>query len=87
MKKGRKTRDRAMTLKEQMMPETRDVAPLLMFSAVRASAAVAGMPPNMPDIMLAIEIANTSCRWLNLVLVIRSAILHCHHFVRGEHEH
>jgi hypothetical protein len=62
LKYGRNTSESATTLKEHMMAEIRDVAPLLMFSAVRARAAVAGMPPKMPAKMLAREIAKTSRR-------------------------
>jgi hypothetical protein len=49
--------------------------PVLMLRAVRAKAAVAGMPPTMPVTMLAIPRPNTSLRWLKVVLVMVSAIL------------
>ena len=68
-------RDRKVTAAEQMMPDTREVAPLLTLRAVRARAAVPGIPPKHPATTLAMERARTSCRWLNLVLVILSANL------------
>jgi hypothetical protein len=46
-----------------------------MLRAVRAKAAVAGMPPTMPVTMLARPRPNTSLRWLKVVLVMVSAIL------------
>jgi hypothetical protein len=45
-----------------------EVAPEFMLSAVRASAAVAGIPPNNPHTMLAIANPHTSLLWSCSVL-------------------
>jgi hypothetical protein len=56
----------------QMTPDILPFAPDLTFKAVRASAAVPGMPPHIPPIIFAIEIEKTSLRWLKCVLVMLS---------------
>ena len=50
------------------------VAPLLMLSVVRASAAVAGMPPAIPHAMFAKPRPNISLFLLCFVFVIPSAM-------------
>jgi hypothetical protein len=50
------------------------VHPLLMFSVVRASAAVAGIPPANPEAILARLSPSSSLLWLCFVLVIPSAM-------------
>jgi len=58
-----------------MTPEVLEVAPVLIFSAVRASAAVAGIPPKIPEAMFAKAVPSISRGCENSVFVIRSAIL------------
>mmetsp|Transcript_41337 Transcript_41337/g.110606 ORF Transcript_41337/g.110606 Transcript_41337/m.110606 type:complete len:302 (-) Transcript_41337:574-1479(-) len=75
LKAGSSADSRMMSTTLPMSAEILDLAPLLMLRAVRARAAVAGMPPSTPEKMLAMPMDRTSLRWLNLVLVILAAIL------------
>lgn len=60
LKYGIKTIERKPVTMVHTIADIRPVAPERTFSAVRASAAVAGIPPHTPLAMLAREIASTS---------------------------
>lgn len=63
-----------MSEKPFTMPDARLEAPERMLRDVRARAAVAGMPPKMPEMKLTMPMERTSWRWSKSVFVMRSAM-------------